>query len=369
MPWRDRFLRLCGPSLFAGITFGDWLALLRENKFAVHPAYWPRAAAVTMASVGNSFHRRREEAAFGRAVDETTVPPPLFVLGMWRSGTTHLHNLLSLDDRFAFPNLYQVTYPHTFLSTEAGLSKTLGFFVPETRPQDNVRLDFGQPSEDEFALAVMTFRSALLAWAFPRNAGRYDRYLTFRGATDAEVAAWRAAFLRFVKKLTYKYDKPLVLKSPPHTARVRLLLDLFPDARFVHVVRDPYRIFPSARHTTETVFRYVNLNKSDLDVTDRVLSQYNEIFDAFFEEKGLIPDGRLHEVRFEDLERDPVGRMRGVYEALDLPDFAHVEPALRRYLGSVSGYRKNDYVDLEPGLKERVAREWRRSFEAFGYPT
>ena len=43
---------------------------------------------------------------------------PLFILGIWRSGTTHLHNLFAQDDRFAFANNYQVCFPRTFLTME-----------------------------------------------------------------------------------------------------------------------------------------------------------------------------------------------------------------------------------------------------------
>ena len=60
----------------------------------------------------------------------------------------------------------------------------------------------------------------------------------------------------------------------------------------------------------------------------------------FFEERGLIPKGRFHEIGFEALEADPIGQVRGVYEALALPEFRQAEPALRRYVESLSGYKR-----------------------------
>src|SRR5205823_1911873 len=144
----------------------------------------------------------------------------------------------------------------------------------------------------------------------------YDRYLTLRGVPDAEVAAWKAALLGFVRKLAWKHRKPLVLKSPAHTARIRLLLEMFPEAKFVHIRRDPYAVFRSARHTTQKLVGYFALQRPALDVEGRTIRDYRAVYDAFFEEVGLIRRDRLHEVRFEDLERDPIGRMRGVYETL-----------------------------------------------------
>jgi hypothetical protein len=109
-----------------GISFGDWLRLLRKTEFAVDPLYWPRAALLTLGSLSNSISRWREQRRYGTAITAQKVLPPLFILGHWRTGTTHLHNLLAVDRRFAFPNNYQVCYPHTFLTTEA-LGARFGF--------------------------------------------------------------------------------------------------------------------------------------------------------------------------------------------------------------------------------------------------
>jgi hypothetical protein len=228
MPWRERLLLWTGPGLFAGITTGDWLALLRENGFAVDLPYLWQAAAITLGSIGNSLGRRREEVAFGRVVANAEIEPPIFILGIWRSGTTQLQNLLAVDRRFATPNWYQVSYPHMFLSTEAMSSRLGGFFVPKRRLQDNMWFGFDFPAEEEMALCVTTPLLPLLSWVFPRRADYYDRYLILRGIPDTQVAEWEAALLEFVWKLVYKYRKPLILKSPAHTACIRLLLEVFP---------------------------------------------------------------------------------------------------------------------------------------------
>jgi hypothetical protein len=60
--------------------------------------------------------------------------------------------------------------------------------------------------------------------------------------------------------------------------------------------------------------------------------------------------------------------VRGIYEALALPDFQQVQPALWRYVESLSGYKKNTLPELPPDLRERIAGEWRRCFEEWGYP-
>jgi hypothetical protein len=371
MSCREVFVTRFGPPIqLCGLTFGDWLRVLRENDFAVDPPYWLRALSTTLGSIANSVHRRVETRVYGPKVAAVRIKPPVFILGHWRTGTTHLHYLLAADPRFAFPNTYQVSYPHTFLSTEAVASRLGAVFLPEKRPMDDVRISMEAPNEDEFALGGTTLTSPYLGLVFPRRQEQYDPFLTFRGTAAGVVARWKAGLVHFLRKLTWKYDRPLVLKSPPHTCRIRLLLDLFPDARFVHIRRNPYTVFQSTRHWLRAAGPWFWLQRPNLQHQEaRILRVYREMYDVFFEEQRLIPSSHFHDVCFEELEQDPVGQVRRIYEALCLPDFGEVEPALRRYVGSLANYKKNTFPELPANLRQRIAREWRRCFNEWGYPT
>jgi hypothetical protein len=361
-----------GHNYLSGICFEDWWRLLRENRFAVDAVYWHRAAVVTVLSLVNSFLRRAEERRYRRAIDATAIAePPLFVLGHWRSGTTHLHNLLALDtEQFAFPNTYQAVNPHSFLVSEDVASRLFAFMVPPKRPMDNMALSFQTPQEDEFALLLGCLRSLYLGITIPRREEFYGRYLTFQGVPAAEIAEWQQTLRWFVRKLTYKYRRAVVLKSPPHTARIRLLLQVFPGARFVHIHRDPYVVFQSFRHYFDTAMWYTYLQRPDVEGIDRrILERYSVLYDAYFAERGLIPPGQYHEMAFEDLERDPLGEMRRLYEQLSLPGFERLESKLRTYLASLTGYEKNRFGALPAPERDAVARAWRRSFKEWKYPT
>src|SRR5262249_54005687 len=145
----------------------------------------------------------------------------------------------------------------------------------------------------------------------------------------------KAALTLFAKKLTWKYGRPLLLKSPPHTARVRLLLGLFPEARFVHIHRDPYTVFQSTQHIHATAQPVFCLQRRDRRSEDAlILRRYQDMYEAFFAERGLIPAGRYHEMGFEELEKDPLGQVERLYERLRLPGFEEVRPDLERYVGS-----------------------------------
>jgi omega-hydroxy-beta-dihydromenaquinone-9 sulfotransferase len=111
-----------------------------------------------------------------------------------------------------------------------------------------------------------------------------------------------------------------------------------------------------------------NLQKVDLpDLDDWVIRLYRLMYDAFFEDRPLIPAGNYCEVAFEELERDPIGEIRKIYQTLNLPDFATFEPSLHEYVNSLAGYQKNTFSNLEPNLKSRLRREWHRCFDEWGY--
>jgi hypothetical protein len=357
-----------GPGGLCGLTLGDWLRLLAENRFAIDPPYWLRAGAVTWGSLQNTIFRGWERWRYEAAIQATTPMAPLFVLGIWRSGTTHLHNLLARDPRFAFPNQFQVLYPSTFFSTEWWNAPFLARVIPLRRPQDNVKLGVAEPQEDEFAYTSLTLESFVLSWTFPRRAAHYDRFLSFRDCTSDEVARFQAALRWFVQKLTYKYHRPLVLKSPAHTARIKLLLEVFPDARFVHIHRNPYEVFLSTCHTMRKVSQWWTLQRPDFsNLEERMLRQYEEVFDAYFAQRDLIPRQNFHEIGYDRLVADPIGQLRETYAALNLPDFAVAQPAVENYLASIRDYETNRFQEVEPPWKEAVARRWRRCFDEWGY--
>ncbi len=341
-----------------GIAQNDWIQLLRRERFRINPLWWPRSAWLSAMSVWNAAAAQRVEARFGAQINATRVEAPVFVLGHYRSGTTHLHELLAHDPRYASPNRYQTFNPSTFLGTESWLGPLVEPFMLPRRVQ-----------EDEVAYMVATQLSPYMDWCFPNSRNGYERYLTFRGADPEEVAAWSAAVVRFLKSLTLKYQRPLILKSPPHTARVRLLLKLFPDARFIHIRRNPYAVFVSTiglLKSIRPVFGF-QLGPKTTDV-DYVLRTYRTMYEAYFADRELVPPGQLVEIAYEDLDRDPIGQLRMLYGTLALGDFEVVRPALETYLASLGTYQKGRYRPLDDATRGKVAEACAQCFEAWGYP-
>ena len=352
-----------------GLTVGDWIRLAAENRFAIGPRYWSRATVTTVLSLFNSTFAVAERMKFGRAIATTPVQAPVFILGHWRSGTTLLHNLMALDPRFATPNLFETMLPHGFLVTEEWQAPLWKRFVPDTRLIDNMPLGIELPQEDEFALGILTRCSPYMGHSFPQRWSHYMRYLDFRDVGDDEIRRWKQGFIRYARRLTlHRGGRRLILKSPPHTARIALLLELFPDARFVHIHRDPYRVFQSSLHMLTEGLPLAKMQSGDLPAPeDFVIERYNRLHDAYFGARGDVPRGQLIEIGFDDLRREPVATIARLYEQLELEDFHEMQPRLESYGQTLRDYSQNRYPPLDAQQRRRIAGAWDRSFTHWGY--
>jgi hypothetical protein len=355
------------PSHLLGMSTATWFRTLYVNRFAVDLPFLPSALSVSAASLLNSVCRAFDNLSTSRNKD-FSIPDPIFIVGHWRSGTTLLHNLLATDSRFATPNFCQVFFPNSFITAGKPLRWFLNRALPKKRQIDDMEIGPDLPQEDEFALCALTGLSPYIAYAFPRNWKYYNRYLTFEDVPKDEVRRWQEAMRRYVRKLTYVYGRPLILKSPPHTARLRLLLEIFPNAKFVHVHRNPYAVFQSSRRTLSIGPPLLKMQYFDFnDLEDLVLGRYEMLYDMYLQQRSLVPEGNLHEMSFESLTQDPVGAVEALYDALSLPNFEAAKAELGAYAGSLQNYRPNQHQGLSEPSAARVAERWSRFFSSWGY--
>ena len=358
-----------GPACLAGITCSDWMALLAENGFRVSPQYWGKAAFLTASSLGTSTCRLIEEALYAKRLSAHQTLAPVFILGSWRSGTTHLHNILSLDDRFVSPNLFQTMYPHSFLMSEAWLRPLLDVFTPKKRFMDNMDMGLREPAEDEMALAILSLRSNMLSWTFPQNVARYDRFLDFRDVPDRDRVLWKQHLDRFVRKVTLRNAKQPLLKSPNHTARIRMILELYPDAKFIHLRRNPEDVYRSLVHMASQVIPVWGLQTYPTEtISDMVIDMYRRLYEAYFEQQPLIPARQFHEIAYEELVRDPLPVLEETYLALQLGDFELRRAVFEKYTSAKAGYQKNQHREISGPVYEQLRLQWRQSYDAWDYP-
>ena len=144
-------------------------------------------------------------------------------------------------------------------------------------------------------------------------------------------------------------------------------MELFPDARFVHIVRDPYVVFPSTVNLWKRLYRdqgfqvprYANLE-------DHVFDTFNRMYEVFERDRHLIAPSRFCEVRYEDLVPDILGQMRRIYDTLELGGFDEVRPELEAYVAAQADYKTNRY-EMSPELRDQITQRWAPFIERYGY--
>ena len=271
----------------------------------------------------------RSDWRYRRRVAATSlVDDPVFIVGHWRSGTTYLHELLTCDDRFATPTTYQCFAANHFLLTESWLPRLVWFLVPRRRPMDNVQVGWQAPQEDEFALCSLGVPSPYLRIAFPNDADDYLRYLDLQDVDAATLAAWQAALRWFLQSMTYATGRQLVLKSPTHTGRVGLLAQMFPRAKFLHIVRNPLTLYASTMKLWHVLDYAQALQRPHFrDLETYVLEAFCHMYRAFEHDRQQLDPSRIHDLRYEDLVGDPVVELEQAYARLQLGDFTPIARA------------------------------------------
>lgn len=255
-----------------------------------------------------------------------------------------------------------VLFPHSIL-TGGPMGFFMNLFLPANRGVDQVRLGIHEPFEDEFALAIMSRVSPYLGWTFPSHQDRHDRQLTLDDENDR--LRWSAAMRTLVAKLTLKRGKPALLKSPPHTGRLAILAKIFPDAKFIHIHRDPVTVYLSTiKLVTEGVDGLRLQVDSQRDVPSEVLARYRQLYQAYLRDRSSISPDALVEISYADLEADPVPLLASVYRSLGLPPFDDVRPKIEDWLNANRSYRKNVHPVIEPELQARIEREWGEIYRA-----
>jgi hypothetical protein len=297
------------------------------------------------------------------------IAPPIFILGHWRSGTTHLYNIMSRAPHFHTVSPFATALPWDFLSLTRFLGRVLSKALPEGRYIDNVPVEPDSPQEDEIGLANMSPVSFYHGLYFPKRFHEnFERGIFFGGLDKEEIAAWQQRLKYYYLKL--QLEKPearLLIKNPVYTARVKELLKLWPEAKFIHIHRNPYKIFFSMRNFYDKLLDQFALQKPPhIDFDEHILESYARMMRALEADSAGLPAEQFFEMRFEDLQAQPMEQISRIYSQLGLTGYEAVRSEYLNYLDSVSDYQKNVYR-YPTAETARVGAAWGHFIEKWGY--
>ena len=313
-----------------------------------------------------------EQMRWGKQIAERTLSKdPVFILGHWRSGTTHLHNLLSQDPQFGWLSFYQANMPLNMLGKKVAIGRfVMKQSMPKTRGFDNVSIGLDTPQEDDLAMANLNPISEFKTYYFPREARRhFNESVFFEGISDEAKQEFTDAYLKLLKKLDYVHSgKQLLMKNPASTGRIPFLLEHFPNAKFVHIIRNPFKVF------TSSAGRYVGAippfswqDFDDFDIDGHVLEFYERLMSAYLRDRELIPRENLIETRFEDLTKSPIEELTKIYEQFDFPGKTAGLEKVSEYVEANKDYKKNTH-QITAAQVAAIQEKWGFALDEWNYP-
>ncbi len=354
-------------STLLGSTLTNFFRVLKKGH--ISPKYYHKITfTLLIILIATPFHWW-EELSFRRKLRRFRFDkPPLFILGHWRSGTTLLHNMLCLDPRAGYVTTYQSILPNNLASK--WLFKTfMKMKIPSHRPSDNMPLGPDMPQEEELAFANCQPYAFYVFFYFPsKYKVLYDKSVYHKGLTLKEKDTWYRLYDKLLKKaLINTGGERLIVKNPVNTARIRHILKMYPDARFLYIYRNPVSVFLSTRLFLQHLLPAVTLEKySNEAIEEIVYVTYNRLLNDYFEQKDLIPAGHLLEIRYEDFIANPVDTLDNVYHDLLHEDFSDVKERFHTYRESLESYIKNKYV-IDRTTIEKIRERLGKFLEYYHY--
>lgn len=348
----------------------DWNTFKKATEGRVIDAEYQKKFKLTkLVSNILRMYKPMEDKRYRKLSEKPLEMDPVFIIGHWRSGTTFVHNIFACDKHFGFNTTYQTVFPNLILFGQPFFKMCLSMNMPDKRPADNLELAVDLPQEEEFALSNMMPYSFYNFWYFPKHTMEYcDRFLLFETITEEERQVFKDTFMRLVKTSLWNTKGVQFLsKNPPHTTRIRTLLEMFPNAKFIYLKRNPYTVFESTYNFFTNTIKPLRLQHiTDEQIEANFVEIYRRMFDKYEADKHLIPSKNLIEIKFEDFELDPFEMTRNIYDTLDIPGFNDSIPAIGKYLGKKKGYKKNQYTYNDHTI-QIVEDKWAMALDKWGY--
>ena len=311
--------------------------------------------------------------------------PPIFIIGNGRSGTTHLHRLLTADQgRFSYFKTYELLMPAVVQKKMfqgialidrrclggAGarwLQAKEGASLEEVRKLHDWQ---STGSEEDDFIMLHNFSALSLIWPFPYPELGY-LYDTDRMPEQdrRRIVGW---YRDMVKRQLYTNGPMLIhcAKSPQFTLKMRALAETFPGARFVVMMRHPYECIPSLIDLMSWYWRKMGASDAVIETEarqfrEKMIEQFRYAVDVADD----MPTDRCAMVRFEDLLADPKAVVLDLYHRFGLS----VSPAFDEYLEgerqhALSFRSKHEYEGLnDEALRQRIDTELADLFPRFGW--
>jgi hypothetical protein len=269
------------------------------------------------------------------------LEPPVIVVGLPRSGTTHLVNLLAADSRFRSMPWWEVIEPVPVIGDGPGpdgvdprYRRCLATYRATEKMAPLTRLMHDRPPsaiEEDCELMDLDLSSYTLEWHARVPAWR-DYYL------GLDQHRHYAFFRRQLQVLSHlRGPNRWVLKTPQHLEQIGPLLAMFPDATIAFTLRDPVAVLQSAI----TMLAYGDrMRRAEIEADDLAaywIDRIERLLRAAVRDASLIPNAQRVDVEFGAFRRDELAMATGILEAAGLGVTDQARSELSGYLARTPG--------------------------------
>jgi hypothetical protein len=241
--------------------------------------------------------------------------------------------------------------------------------VPSRRPFDNVRLDLDFPQEEEFGLMNLQPYSIYKFFIFPADFDEIieDELFTANLPEDKK-AVWMKQYREMIAKAAFNTGgKRFISKNPCNITRLGLIREMYPDAKFIFIHRNPYQAVESLYRFILEIFAGVQLQETPADFNrEKVTLLYEKIIRAYLKDREILGPENLVELRMEDLLEDPVKNIRNIYDTFHLDDCEAAIARMQTYIEDTN-YSRNGTYRLEPESIRLVNKYLSDVLEVLGY--
>ena len=367
MDKKEHFIILSHPLC---ITRLDVIIGLLKNEKNIKPRSIPQIIAALLMSIITLPAVLFEYAFCNFWPKNKKMQGPVFIMGHWRSGTTLVQYLMAQDTQFGnFDPVFAFSYNYYHLLGWLFHFLTKGQ-LSETRPQDNMRLSLDLPLEEYMVFANIEKDSLYPVNYFPQSFDRYMNNSYWQDLPAKKAEKLKKKYDRMLKKCTkHNSGKRLLLKSPDNTGRMLPLYEMYPDAKFINIYRNPYTVIRSSLHLYESTFSMWALQEtpSKEELENSIIENFARMYENYFAALEKMPENSVYEIRFEDFEKDPIPYLKEAYSVLGLDGFEDAKAGFEKYMKEEEGYKKNKF-DYPEALKKKINSRLGFYLEHYNYP-
>ena len=162
-------------------------------------------------------------------------------------------------------------------------------------------------------------------------------------------------------------QRQLLIRNPAYTARIPMLREMWPGAKFIHIYRNPFRIYPSMKNYFNKLFPALALQDyHQVKIDDTIFKTYHRMMHLAIADLSQLPDSEYIEIQYEQLEERPLAALELLYGKLGLSGFENTKPYFEKYLDGIRGYTKNQYHQ-DSAEVELIKRHWGDIIDHYGY--